>query len=61
MEDYNKGYKLITKGKRVGRMFTLDVNMPTIKAAMFAQGAGDIWHKRIGHVNEQRLHSMQSK
>ena len=21
----------------------------------------DIWHKRIGHVNEQRLRSMQSK
>ena len=66
VEDYNKGYKLITKGKRVGRMFTLDVNMPTVKAAMFAQGAGvvadiDIWHKRIGHVNEQRLRSMQSK
>ena len=33
---------------------------------MFAQGAGvvadvDIWHKRIGHVNEQQLRSMQSK
>ncbi|MCO5608611.1 hypothetical protein L7F22_062824 [Adiantum nelumboides] len=47
-------------------MFTLDVNMPAVKAAMFAQGAGvvadvDIWHKRIGHVNEQRLRTMQSK
>ena len=33
---------------------------------MFAHGAGvvadvDIWHKCIGHVNEQRLRSMQSK
>jgi len=42
----------------VGRMFTLDVSMPEVEAAMFAQGAGvvadmDIWHKRIGHVNEQ--------
>ena len=50
----------------MGRMFTLDVNMPEVKAALFAQGAGvvadvDIWHKRIGHVNEQRLQSMQSK
>jgi len=40
-------------------MFTLDVSMPEVKAAMFAQGAGvvanmDIWLKRIGHVNEQR-------
>ncbi len=43
-------------------MFTLDVSMPEVKAAMFAQGAGDmdIWHKHIGHVNEQRLKSMQS-
>lgn len=33
---------------------------------MFAQGEGlvadvDIWHKRIGHVNEQQLRFMQSK
>ena len=50
----------------MGRMFTLDVSMLDVKAALFAQGAGvvadvDIWHKRIGHVNEQRLRSMQSK
>ena len=41
-------------------MFTLDVSMPDVKDALFAQGAGvvadvDIWHKCIGHVNEQRL------
>ena len=41
-------------------MFTLDVNVPEIKGAMFAQGRGvvadtDIWHKRIGHINLQRL------
>ncbi len=49
-------------------MFTLDVSMPEVEAAMFAQGAQgagvvanmDIWHKCIGHVNEQRLKSMQS-
>ena len=63
MDDYNKGCKLITKGKQVGRMFTLDVKMPRIKAAMFAQGARvvsnvDIWHKCIGH---EPLKSMQSK
>ena len=45
-------------------MFTLDVDVPEIKSAMFAQGAGvladiEIWHKRIGHVNVQRLKSMQ--
>jgi hypothetical protein len=46
-------------------MFTLDVSMPEVEVAMFAQGTGvvadmDIWHKCIGHVNEQRLKSMQS-
>jgi hypothetical protein len=46
-------------------MFTLDVSMPEVEVAMFAQGAGvmadmDIWHKHIGHVNEQRLKSMQN-
>ena len=40
--------------------------MPQVKAAMFAHGTGiivdiDIWHKRIGHVNVQRLKSMQTK
>ena len=40
--------------------------MPEIKAAMFAHGAGvvaniDIWHKRVGHANVQRLRSMQTK
>ena len=33
---------------------------------MYAQGTGviadvDIWHKRIGHVNPQRLKSMQTE
>ncbi len=37
-----------------------------MKAAMFANGSGivgdtDIWHKRIGHVNMQRLKLMQNK
>ena len=50
----------------MGRMFTLDVNVPEVKAAMFVHGAGviadvDIWHKWIGHVNLQRLKLMQSK
>ena len=45
-------------------MFMLDVNVPEIKATMFAQGFGvvadiDIWHKRVGHVNVQQLKAMQ--
>ena len=45
---------------------TLDVDVPEVKVAMFAQGTGvvadiEIWHKRIGHVNVQRLKSMQNQ
>ena len=66
VEDYKNDCRLIAKGKRLGRMFTLDVSMLEVKAAMFAHRAGNvadvgIWHKRIGHVNEHRLRSMQSK
>ena len=66
VEDYKDDCRLIAKGKRMGRMFTLDASMPEVKAAMFAHGAGVvadvyIWHKCTGHVNEQRLRSMQSK
>jgi hypothetical protein len=58
VEDFKDKCRLVTKGKRVGIMFTLDVNMSEVEVAMFAQGAGvvadmDIWPKRIGHVNEQ--------
>ena len=66
VEDFNDRCRLITKGNRCGRMIILEINMPEIKAAMFAHGAGvvadiDIWHKRVGHANVQRLRSMQTK
>ena len=46
-------------------MFTLNVDVPVIKVAIFAQGTSvvadiKIWHKRIGHVNVQRLTTMQN-
>jgi hypothetical protein len=58
VKDFKDKCYLVAKGKRVGKMFTLDVSMPEVESAMFAQGAGvvadmDIWHKHIGHVNEQ--------
>ena len=61
-----QGRRLIAQGKKVGRMFTLDVDIPEVKAAMFVQGTGvvadiEIWHKRIGHVNVQRLKNMQNQ
>jgi hypothetical protein len=56
VEDMKSQGKLIAKGKRNGRMFTLDVNMPQVNSILLfthGKGAGDIgiWHKRIGHVN----------
>jgi hypothetical protein len=58
VEDFKDKCCLVAKG-------TLDVGMPEVEVVMFAQGARvvadmDIWHKRIGHVNEQRLKSMQN-
>ena len=46
-------------------MFTIYVDVLEIKVAMFVQGIGvvgdiKIWHKCIGHVNVQRLKSMQN-
>ena len=66
VEEYRKNGKLVAQGKKVGRMFTLDVNVPKMNATMFAQGSSvvldiEIWHKRIGHANMQRLKTMQSR
>jgi hypothetical protein len=63
VEDFKDKCHLVAKGKRVGKMFTLDVSMLEVEVVMFAQGAGDvadmdIWHKRIGPINEQQLKSM---
>ena len=66
MENFKDRCRLVAKGNRVGRMFTLNVNMPKVDKAMYAQGSKvvadvDIWHKRIGHVNPQKLKSMQTQ
>jgi transposase InsO family protein len=53
------------KGERNGRMFTLDVNMPEVNSMSFTHGKGvgdiGIWHKRVGHVNLQRLKFMEKQ
>ena len=67
VEDLKDNCRLVSKGNKIGRMFTLDVKMPmendnllyTQKNAVIVDA--NIWHKRIGHVNIQRLKSMQSK
>jgi hypothetical protein len=60
----NQG-KLIAKGDMNGQMFTLDVNMPKVIFMLFTHGKGardiGIWHKRIGHVNLQRLKLMEKQ
>jgi hypothetical protein len=62
VEHMNNQGKLITKGERNGRMFTLDVNMPRVNSTLFTHGKGvgdiEIWHKWVGHVNLQRLKLM---
>jgi hypothetical protein len=40
MEDVKNQGKLIAKGERNGRMFTLDVNMPEVNSMLFTHGKG---------------------
>jgi hypothetical protein len=65
VEDMKNQGKLIAKGERNGRMFTLDVNMPEVNSMLFTHGKGDgdigIWHKRVGHVNFQRFKLMEKQ
>ena len=56
--------QVIAQGCRDGRMFILDTN--DVGTAMFAKGQNvesdrNLWHKRIGHINYQRLQDLQSK
>jgi hypothetical protein len=43
----------------------LDVNMPKMNSMSFTHGKGGgdigIWHKRVGHVNLQRLKLMEKQ
>ncbi len=65
MEDMKNQGKLITKRERNGQMFTVDVNMPEVNSMLFTheKGVGDIgiWHKRVGHVNLQRLKLLEKQ
>jgi len=65
VKDMKNQSKLIAKGERNGRMFTLDVNMLEVNSMLFTHGKGvgdiGIWHKRVGHVNLQRLKLMEKQ
>ena len=47
IEEYKKNGRLIAHGKKVGRIFTLDVNVPKMNVAMFAQGIGVVANLEI--------------
>jgi hypothetical protein len=55
VENMKNQNKLIAKGGKNGRMFTLDVNMLEVNSMLFTHGKGGgdirIWHKWVGHVN----------
>jgi hypothetical protein len=63
VEDMKNQSKLIAKGERNGRMFTLDMNMPKMNSMLFTHGKGvgniGIWHKQVVHVNLQRFKLME--
>ena len=59
-----KDGRLIARGRRDGHLFILDSN--EVKSAMYPKGLKtktniELWQKRIGHINLQRLRAMQSK
>ena len=56
--------QIIAYGHQKGRMFILEMN--DVGTTMFAKGKKiksdiDLWHKRIDHVNFQRLQELQAK
>jgi hypothetical protein len=63
VEDMKNYGKLITKVKRNGQMFILDVNMLEVNSMLFTNGKGveniGIWNKQVGHVNYQRFKLME--
>jgi len=65
VEDMKNQGKLIANRERNGQMFTLDVNMPQLNSMLITHGKGvadiEIWHKRISHVNLQRVKLMEKQ
>lgn len=51
---------LQASGSRSGRLFKLDSTLPPQQSAMYGQSGPaqtdmELWHKRVGHMNFQRL------
>ena len=65
VEDPREGFMLVAKGKKQGRLFTMEVKNSDANKMCFAYDNKkiakiELWHKRIGHVNLQKLKNMQS-
>ena len=43
VEEFDDKCRLVARGKHMGRQFTLDVNVPEVKVAMFVHGLGVIY------------------
>ena len=66
MEDPRKEFKLVPKGKREGRLFTMEVKNSNCHQICLTNDNKhiaeiDLWHKRIGPVNLQKLKDMMSR
>ena len=53
--------RVIAQGLSDGRMFILDSTDGGTAKGQKVESDIDLWHKRIGHVNYQRLQDLQSK
>ena len=65
VEDPRKGFELVAKGKKEGRLFTIEVNSSNHQMCLTNDNKYiaeiDLWHKRNGHVNLQKLKDMLSR
>ena len=64
MEDPRKGFKLVAKGKKEGRLFTMEINSSNCHQICLTndnkhEAEIDLWHKRIVHL--QKLKDMMSR
>ena len=60
----NRTRKLLGKGRKIGRLFVLDVGNPVTHDSMYSNRSNqddvaELWQKRIGHLNYKKLKDMQ--
>ncbi|BBM97607.1 hypothetical protein Mp_1g06970 [Marchantia polymorpha subsp. ruderalis] len=65
IEDMNCNMEIVAQGTKVGRMFRFNATIPETQNVMYGQQSSEIselemWHKRVGHMNFQRLKDLHS-